>query len=175
MDEERQIVNGQTEKSGKPLLLCDLTPDHQKATMVWLWRKMKSVFGQSWVRQYGEVDGDGIDDWHQALLAFNSEQIKRGVIAAAEWDRDFPPTFGQFRKLCLTVVRDGPKPENRKYLEPPEKKINPEGLERVQREQAKVKGSSTQRDAQWVADYDKLCRARWGDLDPQKRAEYLAR
>lgn len=78
--------------------------------MVAMWKRLREYMGQSWVREYGDVDGQAIYAWQGALAVFTEDQIARGIKACQKWTKDFPPTFGQFRALCL-IKSYAPKTE----------------------------------------------------------------
>ena len=78
-------------------------PARQREAMVALWRRLREYLGQSWVREYGEVDGSAIAAWSDALRDFTELQIARGVKWCQSWTQDWPPTLGEFRQMCLTV------------------------------------------------------------------------
>ena len=71
--------------------------------MVALWKRLREYIGQTWVREYGDVNDGAFQSWLPALLEFSEEQIAQGVKACWNWTKDFPPTIGQFRQLCMTV------------------------------------------------------------------------
>ena len=75
----------------------------RRLVMAALWKRMREYFGQSWVREYGEVNGEAINTWMDALGIFTEEQLARGVKSCQDWTNDFPPTLAQFKNLCLTV------------------------------------------------------------------------
>ena len=76
----------------------------RRMVMAALWKRMREYFGQSWVREYGEVTGEAISTWMDALGIFTEEQIASGVKACQNWTNDFPPTLAQFKQLCLTEI-----------------------------------------------------------------------
>jgi hypothetical protein len=86
-----------------------LTQPEQSAVMVRLWGRMRGMFGQQWVRDFGEVKGEQIKIWQTALSGLSLEQIKRGINACASWSEKFPPNVGQFAKLCLTTNENSPE------------------------------------------------------------------
>lgn len=75
----------------------------RRTVMIALWKRLREYLGLSWTREHGEIDGSDIDTWQDALAEFSEAQIARGVKWCQSWDRDFPPTLPQFKKLCLTV------------------------------------------------------------------------
>lgn len=77
--------------------------DRRRTVIVALWKRLREYCGQSWVREYGDVDGEAIKSWTDALSGYSEHQIARGVKWCQSWTRDFPPTLGQFREMCLTV------------------------------------------------------------------------
>jgi len=71
--------------------------------MLATWKVLRESVGQSWVREYGDVNGEAIRTWEHALRDFTDDQIARGVRACQSWTKSFPPTIGQFKEMCLTV------------------------------------------------------------------------
>ena len=150
----------------QPKRLRELSTDEQKAAILWLWKKMRHIFGQTWVEQYGDFGGEASETWREGLSELTGERLKNGVDQARKWENPWPPNLGQFTKLCLTTVKPS-YTERRIAAEKAgliEKKkhlgIPPEVLE-VWRA---IQKTSTERDASFEADYNKLCRARWGAL-----------
>lgn len=74
--------------------------------MVAMWKRMGEYFGQSWVREYGESNGEPIKAWTEALNGFSEAQIARGVKWCQTWTQPFPPNLGQFKNLCLTMRQE---------------------------------------------------------------------
>lgn len=73
--------------------------------MIWLWNELHGHFGQQWIRDFGDVDGDQIRVWQNALSGLTGAQLKNGIDQAQKWEGDFPPNVGQFMKLCLTKIK----------------------------------------------------------------------
>ena len=105
------LYKDQSESNEKNLQNPVSTTERQIAVMRLLWKRMRESFGQSWVREYGDVNGEAIHTWMGGLAQFSEQQIARGVKSAMEWTDTFPPTLPQFKKMCLTV-----RPEERKNV-----------------------------------------------------------
>jgi hypothetical protein len=103
------LYSGQNGSSGKNLPNQVSITERQVAVARLLWKRMRESFGQSWVREYGDANGDAFQTWLIALAPFSEKQIGRGVKSAQEWTQAFPPTLPQFKQMCLTV-RPGEKP-----------------------------------------------------------------
>jgi len=115
----KALYSAASDSSAKPLpASATQQAERRKAVMVALWKRLREYFGQGWVRSYGDVDGEAIKAWTDALASFTEAQIARGVRSCQDWRKDFPPTLGQFQELCLTV-----RPEERpvtRYVPDPE-------------------------------------------------------
>lgn len=61
---------------------------------------MRALFGQSWTRQYGEVDGGSFFRWQEWLGNLTGAELQHGMNACVKWEDPFAPTFQKFRKLC---------------------------------------------------------------------------
>ena len=80
----------------KPRLLTSLLDN--------LWVRMAAAFGHAWVSQYGSSpQGVTGDTWSAALSGLNGEQIANGIRAAINEGKEFPPSVGRFKSLCLGV------------------------------------------------------------------------
>jgi hypothetical protein len=103
----KHLYSDPSESKTKP---SESAIDRRRKVLVAMWKKMRHSVGLSWVREYGDTDGDAINTWMDALGIFTEEQIARGVKSCQDWDERFPPTLGQFKKYCLTV-RHEEKPD----------------------------------------------------------------
>lgn len=131
----KQLYSAPNESSGKSSPRLDTqTGERQEAVITALWKRLREYFGQSWVRQYGDADGEAINAWRDAILDLTEAQIARGVKACQSWTHDFPPTLGQFRELCITVRQENNFTERRIALEKQTGKTV-ESLEQLAREQ----------------------------------------
>jgi hypothetical protein len=65
---------------------------------------MASLFGNSWVSQYGAApDGVGGDTWSAVLAGLERAQIAHGLQLVSRIPSDWPPTAPRFRALCLGI------------------------------------------------------------------------
>lgn len=65
---------------------------------------MASLFGHSWVSQYGAApDGIGGDTWSAVLAGLTNQQIALGLQKLSRIPSDWPPTAPKFRSLCLAI------------------------------------------------------------------------
>jgi hypothetical protein len=83
--------------------LRELSDPQRLAIMTRLWQRMRELLGQSWVRAYGEADGQTPHAWAGALGDFTPTEIGGAIQAVQDWDSAFPPTFPEFKALCLSV------------------------------------------------------------------------
>ena len=100
-ESEKRLSSEVNDSKAKPCRMSESPKARQRAVMVALWKRMREYMGQSWVREYGDVDGEAINAWQLALSSLKEHQIAEGVKACQHWTKDFPPTFGQFRELCV--------------------------------------------------------------------------
>ena len=96
----KQLYNNPSDSKMKP---SESAIDRRRRVLVAMWKRMRQYCGQSWTREYGDVNGETINAWMDALGIFTEDQIARGVKSCQDWTKDFPPTLGQFKKLCLTI------------------------------------------------------------------------
>lgn len=71
--------------------------------MVAMWERMGQYFGDKWERQFGDVDGQTIHAWHGALNQFTEDEIAGAMKSMPEWESPFPPTFPEFKALCMSA------------------------------------------------------------------------
>jgi len=83
--------------------LRELSEPQRLAIMTRLWQRMRELLGQSWVRAYGEADGQTPYAWSGALADFTPTEIGGAIQAVQDWDSPFPPTFPEFKALCLSA------------------------------------------------------------------------
>ena len=94
---------------------------------------MIEMFSHAWTSSNGIEPTPGV--WCNLLETLSSEQIKRGLLATALLDKEFPPNPGQFRSLCSRT-------QEQVNLENPPQKLLPEPLakpETVARELKKMR------------------------------------
>lgn len=69
-----------------------------------LWARMLALFGHTWASQYGTVpEGIAADTWASALAGITPEQLADGLRNCVAEGREFPPSAGRFRAMCLGV------------------------------------------------------------------------
>lgn len=85
--------------------LNTLTEKQQGKVIVRLWEQMRGIFGQSWVREHGELNGNQVTVWGDALGRLTLDQIKNGIEQSAQWQERFPPNLAQFSRMCLTTIK----------------------------------------------------------------------
>lgn len=74
------------------------------STLDVFWVRMASLFGHSWVSQYGAApDGVAGDTWSAVLAGLTTQQIGIGLQALTRIPSDWPPTAPRFRALCLGI------------------------------------------------------------------------
>lgn len=88
--------------------------ERRRKLMVALWYRGSQFFGSLWESQYGGVNDDTINAWQEYLFVRTEEQLATGIELLSGWGEKFPPTLGQFQKLCK--ARDA-APSNAPQLE----------------------------------------------------------
>lgn len=61
---------------------------------------MGEMYGNLWVKQYGEVRGEGWKTWCKALNGMSMESMAQGVNRIITDLPKFPPNLPEFKKLC---------------------------------------------------------------------------
>lgn len=87
--------------------LRDMSSDDQRAVMVAMWHRLGALFGSAWESQYGTVQNQTIHAWAGALAEFGAAEIREAVRLCESWEDKFPPTFPQFKALCLSARNRG--------------------------------------------------------------------
>ena len=89
-----------------------LSPEQSRRLLVMttLWQRMREMFGNVWVLNYGDVGSGSMQTWTAGLAEYSENQIRMGVEQCRNWANPFPPNLGQFAKLCLTRA-PAPTPE----------------------------------------------------------------
>ena len=104
-EQQKQKSNGESVKLAKRSQgSCANDPklDRRRVIMVAMWARMSTYFGSLWESQYGDVNDQSIYGWQGALWPLSENQIAVGIKACQDWKDKFPPTFGQFKALCLS-------------------------------------------------------------------------
>jgi len=83
--------------------LRDVPEDYQDAVGVRVWNRMRQLFGQHWTRDYGDAAEQTRHAWQGALGQFTTDEIGLALQNCQEWTAKFPPTFPEFRALCLSA------------------------------------------------------------------------
>lgn len=66
------------------------------------WVRMATMFGHSWVSQYGaEPAGLAGDTWGTVLAGLTGEQIAQGMRETLASGSDWPPSAPRFRAMCI--------------------------------------------------------------------------
>ena len=110
--------------------------------MVTLWERMAEMFGNTWSLNYGDPDGKSIQTWTAGLAEYSEAQIRRAVEQMRGWDSSFPPTLGQFAKLCLTKTYTA-KPDQKRIAPVRTEAVRKREMER----QAAIRKSPKSRDS----------------------------
>lgn len=71
--------------------------------MVALWERMGQWFGGLWEASYGTVNDQTIYAWTGALNQFSEQEIAGAMKQMEAWEEKYPPTFPQFRALCMAA------------------------------------------------------------------------
>lgn len=69
-----------------------------KALIDQLWLLMTQAFGHRWTTNFGNTDRGGV--WARGLVGLEWNEITAGVAKCVEQALEWPPTLGEFRKLC---------------------------------------------------------------------------
>jgi len=64
---------------------------------------MTELFGQQWVKSYGESDGSTRPAWQGALGEFSANEVAAALKSCEDWESKFPPTFPEFKALCTSA------------------------------------------------------------------------
>jgi hypothetical protein len=65
---------------------------------------MLALFGHTWASQFGTTpEGIAADTWGSALAGITPEQLAGGLRACVAEGREFPPSAGRFRAMCLGI------------------------------------------------------------------------
>lgn len=70
--------------------------------MVAMWHRMGAFFGSAWESQYGTTENQTIHAWQGALASLTVGELAHGIRRCEKWDGKFPPTFPEFRALCVS-------------------------------------------------------------------------
>lgn len=149
---ENQPTNAASGSNEKRLKkLRELGPAEQIAATVYVWKKYRFQFGKRWIADYGEakVENETFVAWMETFLGLSMAQLVHGAKLMFDEAPEHPPNLARFVKYCMTSHDNSP--EVQKYLNPPEvTKPNPEGFQRIQKEQGKVARMSTERGPEFV-------------------------
>jgi len=77
--------------------------------MVAMWERMGQWFGNLWESTYGSVNDQTIHAWTGALNRFTEQELAGAIRSCEDWDGKFPPTFPEFKALCM-AARSAAKP-----------------------------------------------------------------
>lgn len=70
---------------------------------------MASIFGSRWTTQYGDLVDENDENldllptpriWHEALKKFDYQAVKRATNECVSSGMSWPPTLGEFAKMC---------------------------------------------------------------------------
>lgn len=69
-----------------------------------LWLRMAAIYPHSWTSALGDnPSGIAADTWASALAGITAEQLAEGLRSCVAEGREFPPSAGRFRGMCLGI------------------------------------------------------------------------
>ena len=74
-----------------------------KLQMVDTWQRLTSAYGNAFVSQYGDLEGQGFKDWCMVLSHLQVERIQAGTDRTIRLNQAFPPGLGEFMAICEAV------------------------------------------------------------------------
>jgi hypothetical protein len=77
--------------------------------MIAMWERMGQWFGNLWESTYGTAEDQTIHAWTGALNRFSEQELAGAIRSCEDWDGKFPPTFPEFKALCM-AARSAAKP-----------------------------------------------------------------